>query len=556
MCMRGDDLTSGSIEQNKVADEIARAMWAEGVRYAFGIPGNDVLELIRACETQGIRFVTAKSEPSAAFMADGVAQTSGRPAACVFAMGPGLANGLSGIANALMDRTPIVVLGGDIAAAGRGVYTHQVFSHIQVAAPLVKWAQCLNGMRAGQQTRKALQIAKAHPQGPVFLNCPADTTREPSRERAWPESAVDVNYGGLSAQEGEAATARLRASERPLALIGRGALHSGVEEPLKEFLEAWQIPFLATYKAKGVVSEKHELCLGALGLSPVIDEINLKTVRRSDGLVLIGFDPIELRDAWLDAWSDDQVAMSIDWTVQTHHVFPLGSHRLTGDLSVILKTLNASAEEKKDAPSCWETEELVEHRVRVARIVAPRSPYRAASPAALFATVSESITDEHYVTVDVGAHRILACHAIACLTPGQLLQSNGFCCMGYAIPGAIGTALATGKRTIALVGDGCALMSLGDLALLRELDLPVTVVVLNDASLALIELKQKKMDMTTGAVRFRSPDFATLGQGFHVPAERVASNAGFAEAFNRAVSSEGPNLIEAICDPSEYLEQM
>jgi len=550
----GNDAADALSEPTKVADRIAQTMRAEGVRFAFGIPGNDVLEIIGACETVGIKFVTAKSEPSAAFMADGVSQATSRPAACIFAMGPGIANGLSGIANALMDRTPIIVLAGDIAGQGQGIYTHQVFPHVQAATPFVKWAGELNSGRPGQQTAKALQIAKSHPQGPVLLNCPADLTREPSDEAGTPVARPTAALGALTKDQADEASAALGSARRPLALIGRSALQPGVEGPLRALLEAWRIPFLATYKAKGLVPENHDLCLGALGLSPIIDQAAQEIVGRSDGLVLFGFDPIELRDAWLDAWPGERVAMTIDWSPQIHQVFPLGERQFVGDVPQILQALAIAA--PPSVASDWSTEDFEEYRAQVAHIVRPRLLENAISPAALFAAVSEQLSDDHLMTVDVGAHRILACHAISCRTPGQLLQSNGFCCMGYAIPAAIGTALATGKRTIALLGDGCALMSLGELALVRELDLPITTIILNDASLALIELKQRKMNVATSAVNFRSPDFATLSKGFGIPVERVSSNDAFPAALSRALSGDGPNLIEALCDSSEYLEQM
>jgi acetolactate synthase-1/2/3 large subunit len=135
----------------KIADTVARTLKAYGVRYAFGIPGNDVLETIRACEEAGIEFVLAKSEPAAAFMADAVYQLTGVPAVLVPALGPGLANAISGIAGALMERSAMIVLCGEMATAQHGVYTHQVFDHVAAALPITKWAERLNPALAAQQ---------------------------------------------------------------------------------------------------------------------------------------------------------------------------------------------------------------------------------------------------------------------------------------------------------------------------------------------------------------------------------------------------------------------
>ncbi|MEM8743534.1 MAG: thiamine pyrophosphate-binding protein [Pseudomonadota bacterium] len=176
-----------------VAVRIAETMYAYGVRFAFGIPGNDVLELIRACEQTGIKFVLAKSEPSAGFMADAVAQVTGQPAACIFALGPGVVNGATGVATSVMERTPVIILGGEMASNRRGLYTHQVFDHVALMKPITKLAAELNPDRAARcistarRTRAGptpLSQAPA-PRGPAISELPI---RPPSTAPAtgWP----------------------------------------------------------------------------------------------------------------------------------------------------------------------------------------------------------------------------------------------------------------------------------------------------------------------------------------------------------------------------------
>ena len=533
-----------------VATRIAETLHKYGVRFAFGIPGNDVLELIRACEAEGIRFVLAKSEPSAGFMADAVAQLTGAPAACIFALGPGVANGLTGVAGAVMERTPVIVLGGEMASDRRGLYTHQVFDHVALMAPVTKWAAELNPARGAQQTAKALDVALTEPRGPVYLNCAADASRADALE----SSGIGPVPQSLSIADPESlsmARSALAHAERPLALVGLGALRNGVPERLGKFLEAWQIPFLTTYKAKGVVSEHHDLSLGALGLSPIVDAHTLDLVREADHLTLIGFDAIELRDAWLDAWDADKACLTVDWTMQSNRVFPSGL-QIIGDMSGNLDALCRQASPRAD----WSTR-VNSHKTAVADIVTPREPENGVSPASLFATVDESVDEDMIMTVDVGAHRILSAHALHCVTPNQLLQSNGLCSMGYAIPAAAAAALAEPeKRIVALLGDGCALMSLGELAVIAEHKLPVTTIILNDASLALIELKQSKLQVETGSVRFQSPNFTQIAEGFGIRAIRATSNAEFKAAYEEAKKAGGPMVIEAVCDAREYWDQM
>ena len=534
-----------------VADVIAQTLAAYGARWAFGIPGNDVLETLRACEEQGIEFVLGKSEPSCAFMADAVYQLTGKPAVLIPALGPGISNAMSGIAGAQQERSAIVVLCGEMATRQMGVYTHQVFDHVALARPVTKYAETLNPQRAAQQLAKALDIALDYPAGPVFLNVPADLNRAPAGEQ--PASAPARRAPvALTVAAAAALRGKLSNAKRPLALAGRGALLHDAPAVFKRLVDAWQIPFMTTYKAKGIADDRHPLCAGSVGLSPVVDAENLRLIADADCLVLVGFDPIELRDAWLDAWPASRPVVTVDWAALNHRVFPLGEEAL-GDVPSILEQLLPGA----NAAAGWPEERISAHRARVLHIVRPRTPSRGISPAALFGAVSARATPDWIMTVDVGAHRILANHVIECRVPGQLMQSNGLGCMGYAVPAAIAAQLVHRDRpVVAMLGDGCMLMTQGELALAQERGLPIVVVVLNDASLSLIKLKQSKMKLAARAVDFGVPDFAMVARGFGAHGVRVERIEDFDAALAEAVAARRFTLIDALIDPAEYWEQM
>jgi acetolactate synthase-1/2/3 large subunit len=553
----------------KVADAIARTLRKYGVRFAFGIPGNDVLEILRACEEHGIEFVLGKSEPSCAFMADAVYQLSGAPGVLIAALGPGISNAMSGIAGAMQERSALLVLSGEMTTANMGIYNHQVFDHVALARPLTKYAEQLNPMRAAQQVAKALDIALAFPAGPVLLNVPADHSRA---DAASEEDYQPARIGATALVPDEAARLgkMLASAKRPLLLAGRGALLGQTPGALAAFVDAWQLPFFCSYKAKGVIAEQHPLCLGSVGLSPVVDAENMKLVHDADLILTVSFDPIELRDAWLDAWPEAQPVVSLDWGPLNHRIFPEGE-RAHGHLPAMLAQLMPQS--KADKAAAWGGPRLQQHKDAVAHIVRARAPAKGISPAALFAEVSAQATADWIMTVDVGAHRILANHVIRCRAPGQLLQSNGFGCMGYALPAAIGAQLVhPDKPVVAMLGDGCMLMTQGELAVAAERKLPIVVVVLNDASLSLIKLKQSKMDLTPKAANgaldgcasgvpysstdFVSPRFDIIAQGFGATGVRVDGIAAFDRALRDAVASRRLTVIDAEVDPSEYWEQM
>ena len=327
-----------------VADAIAATLKNYGVRFAFGIPGNDVLELVRACEEQGIRYVLVKNEPSGAFMADVVYVLTGSPAVLMPAAGPGFANAISGIAGALLERVGMLVLSGDMSTANAGIYNHQVLNHLGVGEPISKLAFNLNPSRAAQQVARALDVALAYPPGPVIVNSPADLSRVSanSTREFWPRRVLPTTLEASALRD---ATAMLAKASRPVALLGLGGLLPDVPSAVARFIDRWQIPFFAAYRAKGVVDEHHKLCMGAVGLNPRTDAEALKFVNEADLIVAIGFDPVELRDAWLDAWPEDTACLSIDWGPQTHRIFPVG-HEAIGHLPAILEQLTASQMER------------------------------------------------------------------------------------------------------------------------------------------------------------------------------------------------------------------
>ena len=224
-----------------------------------------------------------------------------------------------------------------------------------------------------------------------------------------------------------------------------------------------------------------------------------------------------------------------------------------GDVPAILGQLAPQSPAKGE----WKPASFADLRAKVAHIVRPRTGTKGISPAALFHAVSAQAKDDWIMTVDVGAHRILANHVVQCRVPGQLMQSNGLGCMGYAVPAAIAAQLVhPEKPVVAMLGDGCMLMTQGELALAAERELPIVVVVLNDAALALIKLKQSKMNMSPRATDFKSPDFAKIAEGFGAKGVRVNTIEAFGKALSEAVASRRFTLIDAQVDPSEYWEQM
>ncbi|MEE2818072.1 MAG: thiamine pyrophosphate-binding protein, partial [Pseudomonadota bacterium] len=288
----------------RAADVLAQRLYDAGCRHAFGMPGGEVLTLVDALTKAGITFHLAKHENSAGFMGEGVHHSDGAPAILVATLGPGALNGVNVVANAHQDRVPMVVLTGCVDAAEAATYTHQVLDHQAVFSAITKASFRLDAEAAGVIADKALRIATAERNGPVHIDVPisvADTPAGSHRPRIAPARATQAAPADLAQARGW-----LEEAERPLAIVGLDALTQNAGPALQAFLEHHQIPFVTTYKAKGILPENHPLCLGGAGLSPLADRHLLPLVQDADLILALGYDPIEMRPGWRNAWDCSQ----------------------------------------------------------------------------------------------------------------------------------------------------------------------------------------------------------------------------------------------------------
>jgi acetolactate synthase-1/2/3 large subunit len=535
----------------KTAQIIARALKEEGVTHAFGIPGGEVLALLDAFRETGIEFVLTKQELGAGMMADAVFQLAGKPGVLVATLGPGITNTTTAVAHALLDRSAVAVITGEIATSLKGVYTHQIFDQQEMMRPLVKWTTNLAAQGASEQVRKGLAIAQSPMPGPVHFNLPTDVAvAEQPESRGVSSRAI---RGAPSAQELQPLAGWLREAQKPIAFVGVGVQLDRAHDALRQFLEAWRVPMIATYKAKGVVPEDHELCIGATGLSPVVDKIHMRAIAEADLILTIGFDPVELRSDWMAPWNGDKRSVNIDLVPNTHHVYRTQLEYI-GSIESCLRALIELA--VTAMPQRWPRDELDRYRNGV-RTSIEHWPEGRLGPYEVAYTLREAFPRNTIATIDTGSHRILINHVWQSYEPRTLLQSNGLGSMGYALPAAIAAQLIFPKRPVlAMMGEAGLDMVIGEMALLERHKLPLTIVVFRDDTLSLIKLKQERMQLAETGVRTGSPDYALLAKAYGGKGVVVEDLDALRSAAREAVGSERFTLIEARIDPSEYRRQM
>jgi acetolactate synthase I/II/III large subunit len=512
-----------------LAHVVAEALAAAGTTVAYGVPGGGInLDVIGACERAGIRFVLTHAETPAAIMAAVHGDLTGAPGACVVTRGPGAASAVNGVAQAMLDRSPMLLLTDAGEAGDAERVSHQRLDQQALFEPVTKWSTSVGLDSAHETVAAAVALATAAPAGPVHL------ALVPDAPRSHPPSLVRPRRSDDAARE--RGRRLLAASEHPVFALGLGA--TAVPAPVRRLLEGRPWPVVTTYRAKGVVPERWPnsagLLTGARIEAPVLDSADL--------IVAVGLDPVELIAA---PWRYEPPVLSLtEWPLVDRYFIP--ELELIGELPALMEFVAATlpagaprrpgrafrldAEAALDPPSAGLGPQQV---VRVARELAPPG------------TIA---------TVDSGAHMLVTMPLWEVDEPQEALISSGLATMGYALPAAVAASLARPERqVVCFTGDGGLGMAVAELETIRRLTLPIVVVVFNDSALSLIEVKQAPhCQGGSSAVRYECTDFAAVARGFGVPGRRAADVPALESALAEGFAHRTPMLVDVTIDAGPY----
>ena len=472
-------------------------------------------------------------------MAQVVGQMTGVPGVCAATLGPGATNLLTGVANAWLDRAPMLAITAQLPSAVIHTMTHQRLPLGKLFSSVTKGSFSVRDGDAVELVDCGMDLAAAPRPGPVHIELQSDLAIEEYVGRTEVQSVPsDVEPAHYSAAIEEIA-ARVETAERPLVLIGLGATPASAPA-IRALIEKLQSPFLVTPKAKGIASEDHPLFAGvASGMA--IDKEIVETIRTADLILGVGFDPVECDKTW---FADAEV-VALDAAAMTE-----GNYRpleAIGDIGSMLAQLVAGITNPKPWPP-----ELLERR-RAAFECVPLASTTGVSPLRLVEELRSVFPRDGIATCDVGSHKLVMGQFWRSYEPGTFLMSNGLSGMGFGIPAAIAAQLVSpGKAVLAVVGDGGMLMMLHDLALIRELALPVIIVVLCDCSLSLIRVSAERRGFPPYGVDFTPPDFVRIAQAFGIASQRATSIRAAKACVETALAKRIPFLLEVPIDHREY----
>jgi len=532
------------------AQTIAATLKEAGVERIFGLPGGEILDLIEACRQEGIDFLLTRHESTAAFMADVTGQITRRPGVCVSTVGPGATNLVSGVANAYLDRSPLVAFSAQLSTSFYKYSPHQRINLAELFRPVTKWSSDISGKNTAVLIKKAIDISTTPRPGSVHMSLPSDIAKK--------EDLVSSEGGESSKGKGETPgpernirkiADEIGKSKYPVVIVGIGVDPRETQDSIREFIEKTGIPAMVTPKAKGIISDDHPLFLGTGG-GMAGDGLFLELLDKVDLMVGIGFDPVESDKIW----HIEQKIISIDTaSIKDDYYSPYLEEigRVDGILEDLTQMVTANHQ--------WREEDIIRFKTKLDRAMTPkdRSSRKGLSPYYIAQTMRQILPPDAIIAVDVGAHKLLFGQIWKTYSPLTFFISNGLSSMGYGFPAAMAAKLAFPNRPVVCVaGDGGFSMMIHDLETAVRQRLPVIVVVFSDALLTLIDCVQAKKGLPSYGVGFEKVDFAKISQGFGANGVKISSFREFELALQEAIHAEGPTVIDVPIDPDEYRFQI
>ena len=528
----------------KASDVFVECLEAEGVRYVFGIPGEETLDLNESLASSSIQFVPVRHEQGGAYMADAYGRLTGRAGVCLGTLGPGATNLVTPVADAFLDRAPLVALTGQSDLDRMHKESHQYIDLIGILRPVVKWNVRVSSPEiVPEVVRKAFKLAESEKPGPTHLELPEDVMALPLDASPLPRR--DPVQPEPGPRELEQAAELIDAASNPIALVGNGAIRANASRALRAFVHTTGIPVAETFMAKGVIDNQDPHSLGTVGLQA--RDYEMAGFDEADLVIAIGYDLVEHAPENWNPRGDKRIVV-IDSVAAEIDEFFLPEVELIGDIAHVLARLAAGSHRlPPDHPPQCSLHEIVAGSLQDARHD-ENFPIR---PARVLWEIRQVLSDRDILVSDVGLHKLWIGRMFPAHEPNTVLIANGLAGMGFALPTAIAAKLVHPERSvIAVSGDGGFLMNSQELETAVRLRTPVVNVIWENGEFGSIAWKQDKKFGRHFDVDFGNPDFVKLAESFGMPAWRCSSADDLAPRLREALAQDLPSLIVVPIDYS------
>lgn len=533
----------------KASDLFVQCLETEGLEIVFGVPGEENADFMMSLEgSERIRFVLTRHEQGAAFMAEVYGRLTGNPAGCLGTLGPGSTNLITGVADGNMDRAPMLVLTGQGASTRLHKESHQVMNVVKMFEPVTKWATTvLHPDNIPEIVRKAVRLARTEKPGACHIELPenvakAETNAPPLEPRRYRRPVPGDKII-------DRAVAKIRGASQPIVIAGNGTIRKRASRQLRRFCEKTGIGVLSTFMAKGCVDMDDETCLYTIGLSGR-DHASC-AIEAADLVITLGYDMVEYHPELWNPDADKEI-IHIDFLPAEIDAHYHPSVEIVGDLAHTLWMLNERLAERSlrfdlAAQRSVRREmgrELAEH--------ADDDTEGSIRPQKVLWDARQVLGPGDLLLSDVGAHKMWIARCFHTHEPNTVLIPNGFCSMGFALPGAIAASMIDpARRVLAVAGDGGFLMNVQEMETAVRVGANLAVMIWEDHGYGLIGWKQDNEFGRHTNLSFGNPDWTKLAESFGWRGHAVKRSRDLRPALERALGEAGPSLVVI---PIDYRE--
>lgn len=529
------------------AELLVKCLEKEGVKYIFGIPGEENLDLIYAIKHSSIRFIVTRHEQGAAFMADMYGRLTGTAGVCLSTLGPGATNLVTGVADANLDGSPLVAITGQVGTERMHITSHQYLDLTEMFKPITKRSkQVVRPDTVAEIVRLAFKYAESEKPGAVHIDLPDNIAKMPVEEEPLQKAIPQKGFAGYATIE-KAAVSICRA-RHPLILAGSSAVRSHAGAAITEFAEKLKIPVINTMMGKGLIPCDNKYSLGTVGILQN-DYVN-QAFSQTDLIVCIGYDLVEYAP---NKWNPDS-------RIKIVHV---GIHAadINKDYQPLVEVIGEIPDSLSRILSRSVREEEPEYAFRLKeKIRSEHEKYRddasfPMKPQKILCDVRKVLGHDDILVSDVGAHKMWIARNYNCYSPNTCMISNGFASMGFAVPGAVAAKLIyPEKKVLAITGDGGFMMNMQELETAVRLGTAFVTLIWNDASYGLIKWKEQKRFHDTAYVDFSNPDFKLLAESMHCKGYRVEKAEDLLSVLEDAFRQKIPSVIDCRVDYAENMK--
>ncbi|CAA0107946.1 Acetolactate synthase [BD1-7 clade bacterium] len=534
----------------KASDLLVKCLEEEKIEYIFGVPGEENADFMMSLEqSDSIQFILTRHEQGAAFMAEAYGRLTGHTAGCLGTLGPGATNLITGVADSNMDRAPMLVLTGQGSTNRLHKESHQIMNVVKMFEPVTKWsAQILNADTIPEIVRKSVRIARTEKPGAVMIELPEDIAEHDTQEQ--PMTPIRYRRSVADPELVKEAADLIKSAKRPLILAGNGCVRKRSSEQLTQFCEKTGIGVLNTFMAKGCVDFEKPYSLFTIGLGA--KDIVTCAIDASDLIISIGFDMVEYHP---HLWNPDgkKRILHLDFTpseIDKHYHPEL---ELIGDIAKTMAELNTHFDDHDDYGfDLSQQASTRENMYQELMAYADDTAMGKVKPQKVLHDVREVMGREDILLSDVGAHKMWIARHYQCHEPNTCLISNGFCSMGFALPGAIGADFVYPDRKIlAICGDAGFMMNVQEMETAKRYNSNIVAMVWEDHEYGLIAWKQWAHFGKHTQLDFGNPDWRLLAESFGWNSFIVENSDDVKRSLQAAFDADGPSLVVV---PIDYAE--